>query len=156
MSKQLFVNAINVKHTGDVLKNSLDFVTYLDENEISFSEGDFCWTASYRNEAVFYIKIGGFDNETNEFIIWSADDYNSEIALAKADEQLKEFAWINISPCGSCGGKCSPGRSVEVFGKAFDKVCHSALIFINPDIKAIENLKKLAEIRKTNITANTG
>jgi len=155
MSKQLFENAINAKHTGEVLKNALDFVTYLDENEIFFQDGDFSWSAKYKNETIFYIKIGGFDNETNEFIIWSADDYNSENALAQADEQLKEFAWLNVSYCGNCGGKCGPGRSTEIFGKTFNKVCHCALIFINPNAEALEKLKKLTEIRKSNIINNT-
>ena len=154
MSKQSFVDSINEKHDGEVLKNILDIVSYLGENEMSYEKGDFNWSVKYKDKYVFYIKIGGWDDKSNNVIFWSADDYNSDNANNQADELLKEFAWSHISFCGNCGAKCSPGRSVTVFGKMFEKVCHCAIQINDPDTEELHYLKKLIEIRK-NIISNT-
>jgi len=74
------------------------------------------------------------------------------------DEELKEFAWMNVHYCTyftsngkECGCKDKPGRRVSIFGKEFDNVCHSPLWFLNPDAEALENMKKLVELWKHNI-----
>ena len=152
MSVKRIEDVIGERFTGDIRKNATDFVEHLelDESQMAFDEGGFCWSPEYKGKPLFHIKMSGFNNEPGSWIIWSADDYNGDCADS-TDEKIKEFAWANISPCGNCGGCKNPGRSVVVFGKQFDKVCHSALIFVNPDAEAIESLKKLADIRKSNI-----
>jgi len=155
MPEKRIEDRINEFLSGDIRKNAMDFIDYLevDESQKTYNEDGFCWSPEYKGEPIFHIKIGGYNNEPDIWIIWSADNYNGENADS-ADESIKEFAWANICYCGDCGGCKERGRSVVVFGKAFDKVCHSALIFENLDAEAIERLKKLADIRKSNILNN--
>ena len=139
--------------TGDTRKNAQDFTSYLRVDNMTFDDSGYCWSPEYYGKPLFHIKFDGFGNEPDKWIIWSAEDYNGDSADS-ADERVKQFAWANVCFCGSCGGDCAPGRTVLIFGKQFDKVCHSALIFVNPDAEAIESLKKLADIRKSNILNN--
>ena len=147
MSNKMIEDTINNVLKGDAHKNALDFVTYLGSNEITLEDSEFCWTAKYKDENVCYIKIGGFDNVSNSWIIWSADDYNDEYDDSLASDDIKEFAWKHICFCGSCGGECTPGRSTTIFGKKYDKVCQSAMMFIDLDFEATNLLKKLIDIR---------
>jgi len=153
MSAKRIEDVIGEVLTDNIRKNATDFINYLGADETAFEEGGFCWSPEYKGEPLFHIKIGGYNNEPDIWIIWSADDYNGE-NVSSTDEHIKEFAWANICYCGNCGGCGNPGRSAMVFGKEFDKVCHSALIFENPNAEAIESLKKLVDIRKSNILNN--
>lgn len=155
MSRKRFEDIIRTVLKGKEQKNALDFVDYLWDDEMSYNDPEFCWTASYKGKSVIHIKIGGFDNQTNDWIIWSADDYNDEKVICQTDEHIKEFAWSNVCYCGNCGEKCTPGRSTEIFGKTFDRVCHSSMIFINPKSEELDYLKKLVDIRKNNILNST-
>jgi hypothetical protein len=68
------------------------------------------------------------------------------------DEQTKKIAWKNIDFCLS-GGCCNDnmGKRKVIFGKEFDNVCIAILRFNNPNAEAVECLKKMVEIRKTDI-----
>ena len=126
-------------------ENALDFINYLNK-DLSFEDEDWCWNAKFKNEIVFFFRIGGFQDEPN-WLAWSADDYSN----AEIDEKFKKIAWENICTCGNCGGDCTPGRRAVIFGKEFDKCCTSSLMFINPNGESLECLKKLIDIRKCDI-----
>ncbi len=69
------------------------------------------------------------------------------------DEHLKEIAWKNVDFCGNCG-YCTGGTHKTVFGKEFDNVCRTTMIFSNPNAETLEFMKKMVLIRKHDIIAN--
>lgn len=66
--------------------------------------------------------------------------------------EVKETAWKYIDYCGSCGS-CGGGKRKSVFGREFDKVCGCTFRIDNPTEKDLLFLKKMAEIRKKELSA---
>jgi hypothetical protein len=149
MSKKRIEDAINDILKHEAQENAQGFIAFLSANEMSFDEIENFWFGiKYKDNYVCFIKIENSDDELGNWTIWSADDYNSK-DMDYADEHIKEFGWANICFCGSCGGACAPGRSATIFGKHFDNVCQSAMIFVNPDAKTLENMKQLILLLKS-------
>jgi hypothetical protein len=145
MNDRIISNVINEKLTGEAQKNALDFIDYLG-SDVSLIDKEWCWEVIYKDEKVFFLRIGGFQDEPN-WLAWSADDYSN----IDIDEKYKTIAWNNLCTCGKCGGQCAPGRRAVIFGKEFENCCTSAIMFINPDGDNLDCLKKLADIRKHRI-----
>ena len=147
MSERKIENMICEKLPKEAQKNALDFIKYLGEDALLEDE-DWCWKAKYKGETVFHVRIGGFQDEPN-WLAWSATavDYSD----TEIDEQTKKIAWENICTCGKCGDDCAPGRHAVIFGKTFENCCTSSLMFINPQGDSLECLKKLIDIRKSDI-----
>ena len=159
--QQTFEEYLESKMKGDALKNALDFVAYLKANDVTSDFNGFC----YKGEGV--CTICDFDEAFGEKfespvpVIF----FNGvcEPATFPVDEQIKEFAQANVHYCAyftsngkECGCGDRPGKRTAIFGKEFDHVCHSPLWFLGPDAEALENIKKLVEIRKHEIDENTG
>ena len=151
MSVRKIEDMIYEKLPDEAQKNALDIINYLGE-DVLLEDEDWCWKAKFNGETVFHFRIGGFQNEPN-WLAWSAVavDYSD----TEIDEQSKKIAWKNICTCGKCGSDCAPGRRVVIFGKIFENCCTSSLIFINPNRDGLECLKKLIDIRKTDIIDRT-
>jgi len=62
---------------------------------------------------------------------------------AKADEHFKEIVYEHLRNCGDCG----LGRSFTIFGKKFENICKSSLMFDNPVGDALECAKKVVDAR---------
>ena len=140
--------------TGDVLKNALAFMEFLNANEIIQVEQH---EMHYKGECVCYIDTR---NKQHLWIVWTAGDYSNECEGFPIDEQTKEIAWAHANKCGNCEGTdCSPGKTKVIFGKEFTNICNGADVdmkFCNPDSEILEGLKKLVVLRKNIITSHTG
>ena len=139
--------AINERLTGEAQSNALDFVAFARANGISlhgggggevFSGWDIAGTAG---ASIGYIIVNGVPDFPGPWTIW----LNSCDFVGDADDELKGAAWAHASPCGKCNKgweKCGGGPRT-IFGKDFDRLCHSPLMFTNPDAQALEHAKKL-------------
>jgi hypothetical protein len=87
--------------------------------------------------------------------IWSDDSGSTCFENFPLDDRIKEIAWKNVDICKNCGGcNLGTGTSKIIFGREFDNVCRTTMKFINPDVKTLECLKKIVEIRKNDIRMN--
>ena len=151
MSEILIENVINEKLKGDSQQTALNFIEFLREKELALtSNGDgIGWAVGgiVGNSAGFMF-INGEENMPGPWTIWfNSCEFNDEDSV---DDDLKETAWAHASPCGHChaGWKDCGGGDRIIFGKEFEWLCHSPLMFTNPDFKTLENLKKLILIVK--------
>jgi hypothetical protein len=143
MSNKRIENVINDSLKGEARKNALDFIGFLRSNEIPIEESENYWEIKYKDDGLCFIWIDGSDNRPGPWTVWSHGEYD----IYLVDDNIKEIAWANVNPCGSCGGNCKPGRTKTIFGKKFDNICNSVMAFTNPEFMAIECAKKLVEIR---------
>ena len=158
MSNKQIEDAINNTLKGNAQKNALDLIAHIRASEASGTftinihdeKDESGWNVSNLG----FIIITGSDDFPGPWTMWIGADNLGEHAEPTTDEHIKEFAWAHVSPCGSCGGECSPGTRTVVFGKTFENVCQHNLIFANPDADAVANLKKIIDIRKNDILKN--
>ena len=101
------------------------------------------------------IDGSGSEEAFAPWTIWSDDSDSNWFEDFPLDDHAKEIAWKNVDICGNCGGCDNPGGSRKtIFGKEFNNVCRTTMRFINPDIEALECVKKMVEIRKNDIHGN--
>jgi len=163
MPEQQIENFISEILTADAQKNALEFTSYLRASEMQFErgkgywEGKLYWVITYKDETVCYILIGAEEKPgPGPWIIWSDDSGSNCFADFPLDEQLKKVAWKNVDICGNCGGCGNPGGTRKtIFGKEFNNVCRTTMRFTNPDGEALECVKKMVEIRKSDILKNS-
>ena len=159
MNSQIIKSHINNSLTGEAAQNASDFVTYLEDQGMQFelSTTEYWrdkqyWYVKYQNEFIGFILINGHypvkdETEPEGWIFWS-DNYNSSaFADFPLDECAKEVAFNHVD-IGTCGG----GLTVNLFGKVFTPVCNGTTFrFDNPNLKDIEVMKQLVDIRKLDI-----
>jgi len=158
MSKKI-EDAIGSTLKGDAQRNALDLIAHIRAGETSkhFSiknhneTGESVWNG-WNVSNLGYIIINGLDDFPGPWTIWMEADGLGEHLEAPVDEDIKEFAWFHVSPCGSCGGECTPGNSATVFGRVFENTCKSNLIFINPNAKTVDYMKKIIDVRANDIS----
>ncbi|MCL2014030.1 MAG: hypothetical protein FWG69_03470 [Oscillospiraceae bacterium] len=160
MPEQIIESHIKETLAGDKRENALDFVAHLKANEMQFERGKgywedkLYWMVKYKGEYVCFILFSS--DEDGNWIIWSDDSGSDWYANAPMDASMKEIAWKHVDICGNCGGCKNPGGSRKtIFGKEFDNVCVTPMKFDSPDSETVECMKKMIEIRKTDIICNT-
>lgn len=152
MSQRIIEDVIKDTLSGDTQKNALELIAHLRTDK---EPGKFSITMYDKNNEsgwnvanLGFIIISGSDDFPGPWTMWVGTNKLDKHAEFPVDEHIKEFAWSHVSPCGSCGGKCSPGTSVRIFGKYFENVCQSNLIFVNPDANTVDYMKKIIDIIK--------
>jgi len=143
VSKRIIEDVINDTLSGEGQKNALGFAAYLRTNERPLEESENYWEIKHKGDPLCFLWVDGSDKKPGPWTIWSSGEY----ADFPVDEHIKEIAWANVNPCGSCGGDCSSGKRKTIFGKEFDNLCNSAMAFTNPDAVALECAKKLVQVR---------
>ena len=142
---------INEVLTGDAQKNALNFVEFSRANDISFTSNDDGqgWAVGgIVGDSIGYMHIDGNEQFPGPWTLWfNSCDFGGGDSV---DGELKEIAWTHASPCGRCheGWKDCGGGNRTIFGKEFESLCHSPLMFTNPDAKTLENVKKLVVMLK--------
>ena len=136
--------------SGDSLKNALDFTIFLRDNELStgYNGDDGCSVGGSIGDSLGYMLVNGTEQMPGPWTIWfNSCDFDSSLA----DDELKETAWAHTSKCGHChaGWKDCGGGNRVIFGRGFESLCHSPLMFTNPDAETLECVKKLFLILKT-------
>ena len=131
--------------SGDTLKNALDFVAFVRAkgwtNDDKYSSNFY-----YMGEPAFVLLC--FENENYPEGEWGIYNYPiSDYEGFPLDESMKEFLWANVRFCkGQCGCPNWPrGGNQTVYGKEFESVCSSTIMFPNPDAEALEKIKALMD-----------
>ena len=148
MSEKITIEEkMNETLSGDSLKNALDFAAFMRSNEISLDSNDDNgegWAVGgVVGNSIGFMLVNGAADMPGPWTIWfNSCDFNGEDSVS---EDLKETAWAHASPCGKChdGWKDCGNGERTIFGRKFENLCHSPLMFTNPDAKTLENLKKL-------------
>jgi len=93
--------------------------------------------------------------EPGGWTVWFDDGESGCFGHFPLDEPMREIAWENVDFCGNCGG-CNRGAGTckMIFGKEFDSVCVTLMKFDNPNVEAVECMKRLSEIRRDYIFGN--
>ena len=149
MSKQDSIKTIEEKLnetlSGDLLKNTLDFVAFLKDCGMTYdNDNRFFYMGAYT-----YILIFFKDANNPEGILCICDCPIREHESFPIDESVKEYVWANVKKCKNCG--CDDkmrGATKAIFGKEFDNLCSSEVTFINPDTESFEKIKTLMELWK--------
>jgi len=138
--------------SGDLLMNALDFVTYMKSIGMTADDGArFC----YKNEAMC-ILIPFKDKDIPSGGLCICDSPMSEHSGYPIDESVKEYARANVKKCDGCGrgkenvdcGHEERGATKTIFGKEYDKLCSSEIMFFNPDSEDMKKIKKLMDLWK--------
>ena len=140
-------DVIREKLKGETQANALDFVAFLRSNRIALnSDGDggkwSGWAVGGTvGNSAGYMIVNGAKEFPGPWTFW----FNSCDFEDNADDELKETAWAHASPCGKCnaGWEDCGGGEGTIFGKKFERLCHSPMMFVNPDAKTLEYAKKL-------------
>ena len=132
--------------TGDAQKNALDFIAFLQANKISLdSNGDNeGWAVGgIVGESIGFMLVNGAPDCPGPWTMWfNSCDFGDG---GNINDDLKETVWAHASPCGKChaGWEDCGGGNRTIFGREFERLCHSPLMFTNPGGKTLENMKKL-------------
>lgn len=152
--------------TGDERKNALEFAAHLRENGMEFEAAPNgywrdkpYWHVKYCGEYVCFVFIHGspakYPGEPEGWIVWTDDSDSTWFSNFPLEDRVREIAWEKVDLCVNCtpNGPCAGGRRRTIFGRDFDHVCRTAMMFLNPDAEAVACLKKLVEIRRADILA---
>jgi len=151
MSKRI-EDVINSVLSSDAQRNALELIACIRASEeggaFTITQHDEKDESGWNVEGLGFIVITGSNDFPGPWTMWLGADKLGEHLEDPVDESVKEFAWKHVSPCGSCGGQCSPGASARVFGKDFENTCQANLMFHNPDAEAVGFMKKIIDIWK--------
>jgi len=158
MSELSLESVIREKLTGDAQKNALDLVDFLKANKVGFcpydQSGEGWVVDGVADDSTGFLMVNGVDEIPGPWTLWfSTCDFGDAGTI---NDDLKETVWANISPCGKCHDgweECvnsGGGGDNKVFGKSFGLLCHSPLMFTNPDEKTLKGIKELLLICKDN------
>jgi len=130
---------------GDVLTSALDFATFMKNMGMTADDGArFC----YKDELMCIII--SYKNDTSGG--WCICDcpFHEHDGFT-IDENVKNFAQANIQKCRGdvCGcDHKERGATKMIFGKEYDNLCSSEIVFNNPDTEALKKIKILMEFWK--------
>lgn len=139
-------DAINEKLTGEARNNALAFVDFLRTNGLAVESndgGDGWAVGGVMGDSIGFLLVNGAPQMPGPWTFWfNSCDFGSD---DPADDELKETVWAHASNCGRChaGWKDCGGGERTIWGRKFERLCHSPLMFTNPDAKALESVEKL-------------
>jgi hypothetical protein len=144
---------------GDSLKNAMDFISFLKDNNMNprWASGNKWRVTGKKSKPICVIYLGGLNHHYSAYLKigdWQIMEleglerkYLDEFS---SDDIMKEFVWANVKPCVRCGS-CGPHKRAYI-GKKFDECC--GLYIINPGAKELKLVKKLVEVNKAFTYAN--
>ena len=149
MVEKSIENAINEKLSGESQKNALNLAAFLQANNMTLdaNEDGVGWAVGGTiGNSVGYMLVNGIANDPSTpgpWTLWfNSCNFNDDGSVS---EELKETARMHASPCGKChaGWETCGGGNRNIFGKEFEKLCHSPLMFNEPTAEVLEDIKKL-------------
>ena len=150
---------MNLTLSGETLKNALDFVDFLRENEfkIEYNPNEYAenkWTGAIGGVvgwSMGYMYINPGTDFPDPWNIWLNETDIHDDGSADNDE-LRELIWANANYCARCNPNwenCGGGEKT-ILGKKFENLCHSPMYFYMPDAQKLEKLKKfMLKIKQT-------
>jgi len=150
MSKRTIECYISEVLNGDARENALKLVAHIrvgeEAGKSSIVMNDEKDESGWNVPGIGFIVITGSDDFPGPWTMWMGVDNLGEGVTTPVDESLKELAWSYVSPCGSCGGSCTPGARTTIFGRVFENTCQSNLMFTNPDAGVVEGMIKIIDM----------
>lgn len=136
---------------GNTLKNALNLIAFLRKNKINPQwSATNVWKISYKTYSVCFIRLyGAADYHNMKAGTWRIIPFIGEYEASSLSDEFKEIVWSNQITCQNCG-KCALPLN-HIFGKKYDYACEKSVGFTNPDVKSIECVKKLIELRREEI-----
>ena len=144
--------------SGDLLANALDLVDYLKKIGMTNGTEPGDTRFYYKGELTcIFITFNDENSSSGGLMIFDCplsghDDF-------PVDESVQEFVRAHVNKCGGCGGDCGHeqrGATKIIFGKEYDNLCSSEVMFINPDAGAVAKIKKLMDLWKYKIDNSAG
>lgn len=133
---------------GGALKTALDLTAFLRENKMKpvWSAAN-VWKVTYKTYTVCFMRLyGAAEYHGLQEGTWQMIPFIGEYEVSALPDADKEIVWKNKRTCANCGVCCL--QLEHVFGKAYDHACEKSVVFINPDARDAECIKKLIELRK--------
>ncbi|MCL2285956.1 MAG: hypothetical protein FWC32_06270 [Firmicutes bacterium] len=146
--------AANIDNTiklldGELQETVQNFVDFFRANDIEmgynpdeYAEG--VWRGAFVSGymAVNSLDYMAADTEPKSMMVWLWVDDLDENTL---DNEVKESVWTAASckkdKCNDDWEKCCVSKTI--LGKTIENACCNQLMFVNPDGKTLENMKKL-------------
>ena len=155
MSEITINKIINEKLTGDAQRNALELADFLQENEFELEANDDSFggwaVGGVVGNSIGFLLINGEPECPGPWTLWfNTCDFEDTDQITG---EIKETVWQNISPCGKChqGWETCGNGDRTIFGKEFKRLCHSPLMFTNPDSETLAIIKQLLMIKKEEI-----
>ena len=158
LDNQPLIERINEKLEGNDLRNIMDFISFCYENDLpinSNKNADGWAIGGIDGRSIGFLQVH-YKQQTTWNIFIKHCDFETKYCDSDSEETngLKEFCWKYVNCCKQsechpkwekCGGW--DGRYSEtIFGKKFEKLCHSPLVFYNPNPEELVSIKKLIKI----------
>jgi len=131
--------------SGTSQENALDFASFLRANEMTVDENHS--QVIFGGKTLAYIHMDGNAEMPGPWSVWPEGNFSDVPQGYDFDESMKEVAWKHINFCGKCGQPCAPGKPRILFGKEFDGVCGSAMVFTDPSGDDLVCLQKSLMMR---------
>jgi hypothetical protein len=116
--------------SGASQKNALDFAEFLKANEMTVDENHS--QVIYNGKTLAYMHIDGNAEMPGPWSVWPEGDFSDVPQDYDFAETMKEVALKHINLCDKCGQPCAPGKNRTLFGKEFEGVCGSIMVFTDP------------------------
>jgi hypothetical protein len=151
-TKCIIEDKIKVNHSGELQKNTLEFVRHMNATYdfVQYEDGSNGWY--YMGERIcFHVSV------PNQFLVFFGHQSivsTSECNDFPISDELKEFTYANVHICSYCGEELPNGLTIQtngcregdniIFGKKYDNLCNCPIGFENPDVETFEMIKRLA------------
>jgi len=137
-------DAIREKLAGDTRRNALDYVAFLRSHGLPLNANEDGWfVGGWFGSSIAFLVIRGHGKEEEPWAVCLFScDFGGD---GSADDGLKEAAWAHARPCKKCHeGWNNCGRADRtIFGRGFEALCLSPVVFENPDAETLESARKL-------------
>jgi len=140
---------ISEQLSGQAQHNALELINFLQANDIQLDPngdtGEGWAVGGVVGDSLGFLYITGADRFPGPWTLWLNTCEFGDIAM---DDALKETVWAHASPCGKCNKNwenCGGGER-SIFGRNFDRLCHSPVMFFNPDAQTVDDIKQLLTV----------
>ena len=127
--------------SGDTQKNALDFAAFLKANDMVVAENHS--QVLYSGKTLAYLHMDGNAEMPGPWSVWPEGDFSITPHNYNLDEHIIKSAWKHINICDKCCQSCAPGSNKTLFGKEFEGVCGSVMVFTDPSGADLMCLQKL-------------
>ena len=142
----------------DLKENTLDFISYLNSNSLTFErlldywKNQHYYSVKYENGSVCYILLNGTGDEQQfaPLTIWSDDSGSNWYENYSLSNDLRKISLDNVDYCVHCGS-CAGGTQKTIFDKQFENVCKTTFRFTNPSKEEFKVIKELVNARLNDI-----
>ena len=160
-AKPKLEDVINEVLSESVCDNALDFVAFLRANKMTTPwSAKNSWKICFKGKNMGFMSTSGTAayrglGENSWHICFTDSEFaNDDTACGEQcvlSEKQKDTIWNTLRNCQKCPYLCNPGKSMTIFGRKFDSVCHQWLSLVNPNAETLDCVKKWFYLYKNSI-----